>query len=458
MKVIICGAGRVGYGIAERLSSEDVDVSIIDSDPDLVQQVSNSLNVRGFVGHGAFPDALDRAGADEADMIIAVTLFDEVNMVICQIAHTLFRVPMKIARIRAQSYLAPQYQELFSHDHLPIDVTISPEMAVGDMILKRLKLPGSFETAIFADGAVTMIGVHCGEQCPLLDTPLRQLTELFPDLMARITGISRGGHLFVPDADDQLLAGDEVYVIVRSDHVHRTLKAFGEDRPPPKRIVIAGGGQIGLYVAQKLEELHTNTRLKIIELDRERAIHVAEELNRTVVLNGSALDEEVLREADAPNADVILSLTDDDQVNILSSVLADRLGCKQNLALLNNRSFMSIVPSLGIDAYVNPQAITISHILQYVRRGRVVHVHTVKNGEAEVIEAEALDTSSIVGTPIRALDLEGGVRIGAIVRKGETIPVTGDTEVKVGDRVIVFAMEENVHDVEQLFRVSLEYF
>ncbi len=458
MKVIICGAGQVGYGIAERLSGEDIDVSVIDSAPELVQHVSNALNVRGFVGHGAFPDALDRAGADDADMIIAVTLFDEVNMVICQIAHTLFRVPRKIARIRAQSYLDPQYRELFSHNDLPIDVIISPEVAVGEMILKRLKLPGSFETASFADGLVTMIGVACKESCPLLDTPLRQLTELFPDLMSSIVGVSRQGRLFVPDSNDQLLAGDEVYVIVRTDHVERTLKAFGEDSEPPRRIVIAGGGHIGLYVAQKLEELHLQTRLKIIELDRKRAIHIAEVLNRTVVLNGSALDEEVLREADSQSADVILALTNDDQVNILSSVLADRLGCARNLALLTSRSFMNIVPSLGIDAYVNPQAITVSSILQYVRRGRVVRVHAVQNGEAEIIELEALDTSPVIDRPVRDLELPAGVRFGAIIRKGKMLTVNGDSRIQPHDRVVVFSMVENVRDVEQLFRVSLEYF
>ena len=276
MKVIICGAGLVGYGIAEHLSSEDNDVSVIDMEPVLVQRISDTLDVRGFLGHGAHPDVLDQAGARDADMIIAVTFHDEVNMVACQVAHSLFKIPTKIARIRAQSYREPHWQDLFSRDHLPIDVIISPEAEVGEMVLRRLSLPGAFDTVNFAQGQIAAVGISCDENCPILDTPLRQLSELFPDLFAVVVGISRNGTVFVPHGNDQLLAGDDVYVVSRTDHVERTLSIFGHEEKHAQRVVIAGGGNIGLYVAEKLEERGGHTRRKLVELDRTRALHVAE--------------------------------------------------------------------------------------------------------------------------------------------------------------------------------------
>ncbi len=458
MRVLICGAGQVGFGIAERLAAEANDVSVIDNSAELIQRISDMLDVRGFVGHGSHPDVLDEAGAREADMIIAVTLHDEVNMVACQVAHSLFNIPTRIARVRAQSYLEPHWRDLFSRDHLPIDVIISPEIEVGEMVLRRLSLPGAFDAISFADGAVTAVGVSCEEECPVVDTPLQQLTELFPDLPAVVVAVVREGRLFVPHGEDQLLAGDDAYFIARSDQVERTLKIFGHEEEQARRVVIAGGGNIGFYVARKLEEMHGRTRLKMIESDRNRAVSIAEQLKRAVVLHGSALDEEVLREADVPNADTIIALTNDDQVNILSCVMANRLGCRRTLTLLNNASYATIVRSLGIDAYVNPRAITVSRVLQHVRRGRIRAVHSVQNGAGEIIEAEALETSPLVGRPLRELDLPSGLRIGAILREGQVTIPSGETQIEAGDRVVMFATAENVHDVEQMFRVSLEFF
>ncbi|GAB4230743.1 MAG: Trk system potassium transporter TrkA [Methyloligellaceae bacterium] len=458
MKVLICGAGQVGFGIAERLAAEKNDVSIIDNTPELVQRVSDILDVRGFVGHGSHPDVLDEAGAGDADMIIAVTLHDEVNMVACQVAHSIFNIPTKIARVRAQSYLEPHWRHLFSREHMPIDVIISPEIEVGEMVLHRLSLPGAFETVSFGDGAVTLVGVTCEEECPVVDTPLKQLTELFPDLPAVVVAVDRDGRLFVPRGEDQLLAGDEAYFIAKSDQVERTLKIFGHDEKQAQRVVIAGGGNVGLYVATKLEEMESRTRLKIIESDRSRAVAIAETLEHSIVLHGSALDEEVLREADVGNADTMVALTNDDQVNILSCIMAERLGCERSLCLLNNASFSAMVRSLGIDADVNPRAITVSRILQHVRRGRIRGVHSVRNGAGEVIEAEALETSPLVGIPLRELDLPEGLRIGAIIRDGEVIKPDGETQILAHDRVVMFVIAESVKEVEQMFRVSLEFF
>ncbi len=458
MKVIICGAGQVGYGIAERLANEGNDVTVIDNSPQLVQAIRDQLDVRGFVGHGSQPDVLQSAGAEDADMIIAVTLYDEVNMVACQVAHSLFDVPTKVARIRAQNYLQSHYRDLFSREHMPIDVIISPEIEVGEMILRRIALPGANDVVRFADDEVAMIAIECLDDCPVVDTPLGQLSELFPDLSAVVVGIWRAGRLFVPHSSDAMMAGDLAYVIVRSDRVRRTLNIFGHEEPTASRILIGGGGNIGLYVASELEKRQTQARIKIVDNSRDRAIAVADELTRTVVLHGSILDQQILLEADIEHCDLMVALTNDDQVNILSSVMAKRLGAKSNMTLLNNTSYYEFTKTLGIDAHLNPRSVTISKILQHVRRGRIRGVHSVQNGAAEVIEAEALETSTMVGTPLRELDLPDGIRIGAVYRDKEIIMPNGDTVVKAKDRIVVFATSERVSQVEQMFRVSLEFF
>ena len=426
--------------------------------PQLVHAIRDSLDVRGFVGHGAHPEVLAQAGVEQADMIIAVTLHDEVNMVACQVAHSLFNVPTKIARIRSQSYLQPHWSDLFSSNHMPIDVIISPEIEVGEMVLRRLALPGAVDTVRFANGEVVVVGIDCGDNCPVVDTPLSQLTELFPDLQAVVVGVVRDGKLFVPRSSDAMLAGDRVYVVSHKAQVRRTLGIFGHEEQEAHRVVIAGGGNIGLYVAQTLESRGARAKAKIIESSRDRAIAIADDLKRTVVLNGSALDQEILREADVQDADTLVALTNDDQVNILACVMAKRLGCRSNMALINNRSYPTFTATLGIDAVVNPRSVTVSKILQHVRRGRIRGVHTIENGLAEVIEAEALETSPLVGKPLRELDLPDGIRIGAIYRDENVIVPNGATQIRAKDRVIIFATAERVRQVEQMFRVSLEFF
>lgn len=458
MKTIICGAGQVGYGIAERLAAEGNDVAIVDNSPELVQRVNDMLDARAFLGHASDPDALKAAGAADVDMLIAVTLSDEVNMVACQVAHSLFEVPTKIARIRAQSYLSREWNNLFTRDHLPIDVTISPEIEVGEMVLRRLNQPGAFEAMGFADGEISVVGVTCDDDCPIVDTPIKQLSDLFPDLPAVIVGIIRDGRLFVPNTEDHLRIGDDVYFAAQKSQVVRTLKIFGHEEQQARRIVIAGGGNIGLYVARAIEADHPTIRVKIVEHNRERAVKIAEDLSRTIVLHGDALNEELLREADVNQADTIVALTNDDQANILTCVLARQLGCERNLCLVNSPGYNNVVRSLGISAQINPRAVTVSRILQHVRRGRIRSVQSVHNGAAEIIEAEALDTAPVVGQTLRELDLGQGVRIAAIFRDGEVIMPSGDVEVRARDRVVVFATAEHVRNVEQLFRVSLEFF
>lgn len=458
MKVIICGAGQVGHGIAERLAAEKNDVSVIDTSPELIRAIRDSLDVRGFVGHGSHPDMLAAAGAQEADMLIAVTLHDEVNIVACEVAHALFNVPTKIARIRSQSYLQPHYQDLFSREHIPIDVIISPELEVAEMVLRRIALPGATDVVRFAENRIIMVAIECLEECPVINTPLAQLSELFPDLPSTVVGVSRNGKLFIPHSVDQLIAGDLAYVVTTRDQVRRTLGLFGHEEPEATRIVIAGGGNIGLYVARTLEQRQSRTRVKIIENNRERAVAAADELRRTVVLQGSAMDQKLLLEAEIQDADLMVSLTNDDQVNILAGAMAKRLGCKANLVLINDPAFHDLIKTLGIDAYVNPRSVTVSRVLQHVRRGRIRAVHSVQRGAAEIIEAEALDTSPLVGPVMRDLHLPAGMRIGAIYRNGEVIKPSGSLKIQPRDRVVIFALADAVKQVEQLFRVSLEFF
>lgn len=458
MKILICGAGQVGYGIAERLSAEMNDVSVIDSSPGLINNIQDRLDVRGYVGHGAHPDVLARAGADQADMIIGVTLYDEVNMVACQVAHSLFNVPTKIARIRAQNYRQPHWQNLFSHEHMPIDVIISPEIEVGDVILRRIAMPGAQDVVSFLGDEVAMVAIECDEDCPVVDTPLSQLTELFPDLNAVVCGIYREGKMIIPKSMDQILLGDVAYVIAERDQVRRTLSIFGKNQSESRRIIIAGGGNIGLYLAQQIEERLPAARVKVIENDRETAIRMADGLDRTVVLHGNALDEQLLSEAGAGNGDLMVTITNDDQVNILSSVMARKLGCRTNLVLLNNPGYHSFTKSLGIDDYINPRSITISRVLQHVRRGRILGVYSLQNGAAEIVEAEASDASPLVGRPLRELELPDGIRIGAILHQGEVIRPSGDSVIKSGDKVVILALNDAVSQVEQMFRASKEFF
>ncbi|WP_377289071.1 Trk system potassium transporter TrkA [Rhizobium sp. SG2393] len=458
MKVIICGAGQVGYGIAERLSQEDNDVGVIDTSASLIAKMTDTLDVRGVIGHGAHPDVLARAGADQADMIIAVTLYDEINMVACQVAHSLFNVPTKIARIRAQNYLKPEYLDLFSRDNMPIDVTISPEIEVGKMVLRRIAFPGATDVVRFADDHIAMVAIECMEDCPVVDTPLRQLSELFPDLMATVVGISRGGTLIIPQSGDHLLNGDLAYVVCQRDHIRRTLSLFGHEEQEAGSIIILGGGNIGFYVAQMIEKHQPKTRLKIVEANRERALQIADELRSTVVLNGSGLDQKLLQRADIADADLVVSLTNNDQINILGSMMAKRLGAKASLVLINDPAYHDFADDAGIDATINPRAVTISRILQQMRKGRIRAVYSVQQGHAEVIEAEALDTSPLVGQCLRDLDLPDGIRIGALYRDGKVIRPDGETRIRTKDRVVLFASQDAVRHVEQLFRVSIQYF
>lgn len=458
MKIIICGAGQVGRGIAERLVGEDTDLTIIDTQPSLVQSLSDSLDVQGIIGHGSHPDVLERAGAGDAEMIIAVTHADEVNMVTCEVANAIFNVPTKIARVRSQAYLRPEYRQLFSRANTAIDVLISPELAVGDMVLRRLALPGAFEAIYFAEERVVAMGIALRDDCPVVDTPLSQLTELFPDLNAVVVGIVRENALFVPHGDDQMQIGDKVYVVAETTQTARALGLFGHEEKPPSRVLIAGAGNVGLYVARKLEERGSGVRVRIVEARRDRAEAVAETLRKAVILHGSALDQSLLREAGIERTEAFVALTNDDKVNVLAAMLAKQEGADQVMALVSSLDMTPLATPLGIDSFIDPKSVTVSSILTHVRRGRIRGVHPVQGGEGEIVEAEALETSPMIGVPLREADLPDGVRLGAIVRDDSVIIPRGQTVVKPHDKIIVFALKDRTRELQHLFRVSLEYF
>ena len=379
-------------------------------------------------------------------------------MVACQVAHSLFDVPTKIARIRQQSYLAPIWANLFSRDHMPIDVIISPEIEVARAVSRRLQVPGAFEMIPLVDDRVKLIGVRCQDDCPLVNTPLRQLTQLFPELNIVIVGLMRDGKAIVPSSDDQMLPGDEAYFVVDSDQVARAMAAFGHEETEARRLLIFGGGNIGLFLAQEIERDHEWVKAKIIESDRDRAEQIASELERTTVIQGDVLDPEILEEAAVGVTETVVAVTNDDETNILASLLAKRYGCKRAITLINAGTYEPLISSLEIDVAVSPRNITVSTILQHVRRGRIHSVHTLREGFGELIEAEALETSELVGKPLRDVKLPAGVLLGAIVRDGEMICPKGSTIVQAKDRVVLFAASEVIRKVEKIFSVQLEYF
>lgn len=458
MKVIICGAGQVGFNIARYLAGEAADVTVIDQSPELIQKITDLLDVNGVVGFASHPDVLERAGAQDADMLIAVTYADEVNMVACQVCHSLFEVPTKIARIRNQSYLDPLWSDLFSASNLPIDVIISPEVEVARAIERRLKIPGAFDAISLSGGRVSLVGVHVREETPIIATPLRQLTDLFPDLHIYIVAINRQERAIAPGGDDELQPGDDVYFMCDTEHLQRAMLSFGYEEKEARRIVLVGGGNIGLDLASTVEEKHRHVQLKVIEVDKTRAEMVAQSLRRSVVIHGDALDLDILAEANVGTAETVITVSNDDEVNILAALLAKKQGCRRAITLINSTSYSQLLPGLGIDTVVSPRAITVSTILQHVRRGRIRAAHSLSEGLGEVIEAEVLETSGLAGQSIREAGLPEGVVIGALVRDDGFLVPRGGTVIRAGDLVVLFAKPEAVKKVERLFSVKLEFF
>jgi len=458
MKVIVCGAGQVGWQIARHLAAENNDVTVVDNNAALVNRATDTLDVRGIAGFASYPDVLERAGAKDADMIIAATHSDEVNMVTCQVAHSVFQITRKVARLRAQSYLDVIYSDLYRQDHLPIDVVISPELEVAAAALRQLAAPATFDNEPFLNGGVEMLGIVLDQDCAVINTPLQQLSELFPTLRALVCGVRRDGHLFSPTREDQLFAGDQVYVFSHKDDMNRSLEIFGKAAKRRERVIIIGGGNVGLAVAISLEKQSERTQVKLIERNRTCAENAAEALERTIVLHGDGLDMDILMEANLKSADAILAVTEDDKTNLLVSTRAKAAGCPMAIALVNDPTLVSLMEPLKIDAFLQPRATTVSSILRHIRHGRVRQVYSIGDAEAEVIEAQVLAESPICGQKIREMPIPEGARVAAIQKGDKIIQVQGDTRIDAGDVVVIFSLVADVPEVERLFQVTINHF
>ncbi|MEL6322935.1 MAG: Trk system potassium transporter TrkA [Pseudomonadota bacterium] len=457
MRVVICGAGRVGQGIARRLAEENHSITIVDADPELVDKVSTDLEVRGTVGHAAHPETLRNAGVEEAEMIIAVTYHDEVNMVICQVAHTLFGTPTKIARVRAQGYLAKTAGDLFSRGGLPIDMVISPEIAVAKAVLQRISTPGALTSASFAKGQLKLLGFNIDAESPLLDTAFDQIKGLFPDLEARIVGIGRGDTVFAPRSNERLREHDRAYLMVRDEHAPRLTRIFNRENRDLRHLVIVGGGNIGLSLAEKIER-ETEIRVRLIEANAERAEQAVMQLRRTIVIKGDGLNREILDEAGINGADFVLALTNDDKANLLICNLAKRAGARRALALVYDPNLAGLSRDLQVDMVLDPRALTVTQVLQRLRRGRILQLHTLEDGAAEAAEGIVLESSPLIGSAVGYDDMPAGVTTAAIVRKNEIMFPQDSVTVKADDHLILFYERGKTRKVEQFFRVSPEFF
>lgn len=457
MKIIILGAGRVGASLAQNLAGESNDITLVDSDSVALRELQDRLDLRTVAGHASHPDVLAKAGAEDADMIIAVTNSDETNMIACQVAFTLFHTPKKIARVRAAAYL-DQF-DLFKSGALHVDVPISPEQLVTDHILRLIDNPGSLQVVDFARGKVQMVSVKAGKGGPVVGRPMKTLAENLPGVPLRIAAIFRGGEAILPKGSVIVEANDEIFFLAEERNIRTITAELRLVDKSYKRIMIAGGGNIGTRLAQALETKHS---VKLIERDKLRCRDLAEALNRTIVIQGDAADEELLLEENIESIDLFVALTSDDEANILSAMLAKRLGAKKVVSLINRPSYAQLVESSVVDVAISPQQVTMGALLTHVRRGDIVAVHSLRRGAAEAIEAIAHGdhkTSKVVGRRLDELQLPEGTRLSALVRGDMVIFVHHDTVVEAGDHVIMFVSDKRrIPEVERLFQVGATFF
>jgi trk system potassium uptake protein TrkA len=457
MKILILGAGQVGSSAAYHLSREEAnEVTIVDMRPDVLRELQDRLDIRTVVGHAAYPDVLDRAGAHDADIVVALTDSDETNMIACQVAYTVFHTPTKIARIRSADYM--NAKRLFTQDAIPIDVRISPEQLVCEYIEQLILYPGASQVLDFAGGKVRLVGVKADRDGLLVGQKISTLKDHIPNTEGRIAAIYRDGKAMLPDGDTVIQEGDEVFFIADRKDIRVFMSEMRRLEEPVRRVVIAGGGNIGVRLALALEQ--TN-QVKIIEHDQKRARVISEQLNKAIVLVGDAADEELLLEENIDNVDVFCGLTNSEEANILSSMLAKRLGAHKVMALINRPSYVDLVEAGSIDIAISPQQVTIGSLLAHVRRGDVVKVHSLRRGAAEAIEAIAHGTaeeSKVVGKAIEDIDLPKGSAIVALVRGEQVIIAHHDTVIESDDHVILFLTDRRkIEHLEKLFQVGVSF-
>lgn len=457
MKIIILGVNQVGSTLAETLASESNDIIVVDSDAEKLRELRDRIDIGMVEGQACHPDVLERAGGEDADMIIAVTESDEVNMVACRVAHSLFRTPKKICRLRSSAYLVSD--KLFGEEGLAVDVVISPELIVSDYIARLIDLPGSLQVLDFADGRVQLVAVKAFYGGPLVGQEIRLLRQHMPSVETRVAAIFRKDRPIIPEGSTVIEADDEVFFIAAQKDIRPCMGELRRMDKPYRRLMIAGGGNIGSRLAQNLEHRY---QIKIIERNQERCEALSRTLNKTIVLNGEASHQELLLDENIEETDVFLALTNDDEANIMSSLLAKRMGAKKVMAIINNPAYVDLVQGGEIDIAISPQQATIGKLLAHVRRGDVVNVHSLRRGAAEAMEAIAhgdRSNSKVVGKAIEDIDLPEGTTIGAIIRDDEVLIAHDDTVVKSDDHVILFLVDrKRIPEVERLFQVGLGFF
>lgn len=458
MRIVVCGAGVVGSGIARQLALEENDVTVIDNNPETIARLNDTLDVKAVRGFASHPQVLEDAGVQNADMIIAVTQSDEVNMVACQVARSLFNVQTTVARIRNQQYLLPEYGDMFRQEGMPIDHIISPEIEVAETILQRFQVPGAMDSITFADGKIRVVEVRCVANSPLVDQSLTKVQEALKPFQATVLGLVRGSQLIFPDMTDTLTTTDEIYIAVVSQYIPQAMALFGYQEKEAKRVVIVGGGNIGLYLGERLLEQEDDITLTMIDYNKARAEFVSAKLPQADVLCGNALDEEILNEANVGKAEMLVAISNDDEVNILCSLLAKRLGCKRAVTLVNSMSLTPLVDSLGIDVTINPRETTVSTILHHIRRGRIKAAHSILSGTAEIIETEIVSTSPVLGQTLRDLNLPAGISVAMIVRRDHIMLPDKDIIFQEKDRVLILCHTAMIKKVDKLFAMHGEYF
>ena len=455
MNIIICGAGRVGFTIAKLLTEQNHSVTIIDQSSDDIQKINDSLDVKAIVGKATSPMILENANSKDADMIIAVTRNDEINMMICQIAYSLFKIPKKIARIRAQDYLNPKFSKLYNKENLPIDVIISPELEIAKSIQRKLEAPGALDNVPFAENKIKLLEIFIEESCPIADIKLNELTKKFPKLNANILGVIRDEKFIFLKKNDVMKNNDKAYVIINSSQMKETLGAFGHNEKISNKILIIGGGNIGFNLAKNIENTFEDARLKIIEKDKERAEFIANELNNTIVINGNGLDEDILAEANLEDVKTVIALTNDDEDNLMASVLVEKFSKdKRTMALINKPNYSLLQSSLKIDDLIDPRMTTVSSILKHVHKGTIENAYSILNGEYEVIEAEIIETSELINKELKNSNLPDEIRVGAVLRKNEIIIPRSSFVFQKKDIVVFLTKRDQLPLVENMFRLS----
>ena len=461
MNIIICGAGRVGFTISKQLSEQGHSITVIDTSSEDIQKIDDALDVKAIVGKATYPTILEKANAAETDMIIAVTRNDEINMVICQIAFSIFNIPKKIARIRSQDYLNPKFTTVYNKENLPIDVIISPEIEIAKSIQRKLEAPGALDSVPFADNKIRLLEILINDGCSLINIKLKDLTKKYPNMDANVIGIIRDDKFLIPKKEDDIKKNDKIYVIINSSQTIETLEAFGHKEKVSKKILIVGGGNIGFNLARNIEETLDAARVKIVEKDKERAEFLASELNNTIVINGNGLDEEVLAEANLEEAETVLALTNDDEDNLMVGVLVEKFAKdekeiedKRTMALVNKPNYSLLKDSLKIDDLIDPRMNTVSSILKHVHKGTIETAYTIMNGEYEVIEAEIIETSELINKEIKNSNLPDEIRIGAVLRGDKIIIPRSDFVFLKEDKVVFLAKKDSISVVENIFRIS----